>query len=125
MEKRCKECGAPLAGRSDKQFCCDGCRTAYHNRLYRAQRQPEAVVECILRRNRRLLSQVHSGGRKSVWLSQLSRLGFDAHFFTAKQPRGIFAAALYHCYEYTFTIRLGRICSIKKLPGKEQIYENW
>ncbi len=125
MEKCCKECGAPLAGRADKQFCCDGCRTAYHNRIYRAQRHPAAVVECILRRNRRLLSQVHSVGRKSVRLSELSRLGFDHRFFTSREPRWLFAGALYHCYEYTFTICLGRICFIKKTPGREQISQNW
>lgn len=122
-EKQCKECGAPLAGRSDKQFCCDGCRTAYHNRLYRTQRLPEAAVECVLRRNRRLLAEVHSAGRGSVRLSDLSRRGFDSRFFTAMEPCGIFGTAVYHCYDYSFTIRLGRICSIKKMPGKEQIWQ--
>ena len=35
VEKRCPVCGTAVVGRIDKVFCCDDCRSYYHNARYR------------------------------------------------------------------------------------------
>ncbi len=34
IQRHCTECGQRLAGRSDKKFCNDQCRTAWHNKQH-------------------------------------------------------------------------------------------
>ena len=47
MERKCLQCGATIQGRADKKFCCDDCRTDYHNGL---RRQREKGLACFLNR---------------------------------------------------------------------------
>ena len=108
MERVCRECGAPLAGRSDKRFCCDDCRTAYHNRRYREADAVAVRVNRILRLNRRILTALHSAGIQCISLSDSRMGGFDRHYFTAMEKAPL-RRAVYHCYEYSFIIRRGRL----------------
>jgi len=37
--RKCLECGRPVAGRIDKKYCCDDCRTSAWNRQYRERKR--------------------------------------------------------------------------------------
>jgi hypothetical protein len=36
--KRCKTCGYKFAGRSDRKFCSDICRSDFHNKKYKREK---------------------------------------------------------------------------------------
>lgn len=113
MERKCRECGAPVSGRSDKRFCSDDCRTAFHNRRYRIAAKPMAPVNRILRRNRTLLEKVYAAGKRSVPLADIRLKGYDSRYATAVEHH-IWRPRRYHCYEYSFTIRNGILTDLTK-----------
>ena len=113
MERFCRECGAPLSGRSDKKFCSDACRTAFHNRQYYIEKRPTQAINRILRQNRWLLERVYLSGRRKVSLDELQRIGYDMRFAT-RVERSALGASRYHCYEYSYSIRHGAIIRLEK-----------
>lgn len=113
MERFCRECSAPLAGRSDKHFCSDSCRTAYHNRRYRKEERDTGAVNVVLRRNRRILSAVYKSGLNHIKLTDSRMKGYDRNYFTSVRRR-LLRPAVYHCYEYSYTIRGGSIVNLAK-----------
>ena len=113
MERFCRECGAPISGRSDKKFCCDDCRTAWHNRRYYQRQRAMSVVNRILMRNHDILDLIHSAGVRSIRLTDMRLNGFDRRYFTSVE-KGLMGPPRYHLYEYTFSIISGRICRIRK-----------
>lgn len=113
MERFCRECGAPLTGRKDKQFCNDDCRTAWHNRKYYNRLREMAEVNRILRRNHTLLESVHSLGLRSIRLSDRRLAGYDVHFFTSIE-KPLIGPVVYHLYEYSYRIRGNKICRLAK-----------
>lgn len=113
MERLCRECSAPLTGRSDKQFCSDSCRTAFHNRQYRSQGRQTGAINAILRRNRKILSETQAAGLTGIGLKNSRMNGFDRRFFTAMEQRPLHAT-VYHCYEFSYIIRGGRLEHLQK-----------
>lgn len=101
MDKTCCECGDPIKGRSDKRFCCDTCRNAYHNRVNCDANNFVRNVNNVLRRNRRILETMMNHGAPAISRYQLVRLGFDFRFFThyIPEPEGL---DQYFCYEYGY-----------------------
>ena len=108
MERICRECGTPLSGRSDKQFCSDACRTAFHNRRYNEEGRGATEINRILRLNHRILAALHSAGIRSILLSDSRMKGYDPRYFTAMEKLPL-RRPVYHCYEYSFIIRSGRL----------------
>lgn len=113
MGKVCRECAAPLAGRSDKQFCSDACRTAYHNRKYREQWHDTARINRILRANRRILALLCETGVREISLADDRLKGFDFRYCTAVKRYPLRRTA-YRCYEFGYLIAGGRICRITR-----------
>ena len=113
MERFCRECGTPLAGRSDKLFCSDDCRTLFHNRRYDAARVPTGEVNRILRYNRSLLERLCEPGVSSLRLSDERLLGFNIRYFTSVERRGL-RPSEYGCYEFSYRLAHGRMYAIKK-----------
>lgn len=113
MERICRECGAPLTGRSDKKFCSDSCRTSYHNRRYCAMLSKAAAVNRTLMRNRKILEAVYDKGIKRISLTDNSLAGFDKRYFTSVETP-LLRAAVYHCYEFSYVLRKGRLCRLAK-----------
>jgi len=83
-EKRtCLECGDMLAGRADKKFCDDQCRSHYNNRRNSDATSGMRNVNNILRRNRRILvALVSDAGKRKVARMQLAGRGFDFRYHT-------------------------------------------
>jgi len=102
VNKKCLECGAGLAGRTDKKFCDQTCRSGYHNSLYREETVDLRKIDKIMRRNRRILQTHVRAGRSKIHRVLLLDSGFDFKYFThfmedkgGKQYR--------FCYEYGYS----------------------
>ena len=83
MEKRqCLECGDRMAGRKDKKFCCDQCRSAHFNRQNTEQTNFMRNITNLLRRNRRILCDLNPKGKAMVSKTDLLEEGFKFTYFT-------------------------------------------
>jgi DNA-directed RNA polymerase subunit M/transcription elongation factor TFIIS len=58
MKKQCKECGSLMHGRSDKKFCSDLCRNAYHNKRTAILNPAVKRINRALQKNRSILALV-------------------------------------------------------------------
>ncbi len=81
-KRQCLECKEKLVGRKDQKFCCDYCRNTYNNKLNEDSNKAVRNINRILRKNRRILSQLNPKGKSKVHLIQLAELGFNFHYFT-------------------------------------------
>jgi len=82
MNRICLDCGAPVKGRSDKKFCSDQCRNNYNNRLNRTSTNLVRNVHGLLRKNRKILSDLYLDGKTKVHKDALFALGYNFGFFT-------------------------------------------
>jgi predicted nucleic acid-binding Zn ribbon protein len=82
--KVCKECGEPIQGRSDKQFCSDACRNMYHYRANNAPINYVRNVVNVLKRNRRILAELNNGpdGKAKVHRERLLERGYNFLYHT-------------------------------------------
>ncbi|MEI9918607.1 MAG: hypothetical protein WDO14_07370 [Bacteroidota bacterium] len=85
MERQCTECGQRIIGRSDKKFCNDQCRTAWHNRLKGEEYIFMKSTNNILKRNRNILASLIDDGRTEIRSVTLTKLGFQFGYFTRTQ----------------------------------------
>lgn len=83
LKGSCLECNTGYRGRTDKKFCSDYCRNAYHNRLNRDSNNLVRTVNNRLRKNYRILKRItDSPGEGPVRRTQLADLGFDFNTIT-------------------------------------------
>ncbi|WMI70058.1 hypothetical protein [Mangrovimonas sp. YM274] len=80
---KCLKCRKKLKGRSDKKFCNDHCKSAYH---YRKSLEGELKfyndVLRVLRNNRKILKLYNRAGKSTVRCEVLLKEGFNPNFFT-------------------------------------------
>jgi hypothetical protein len=76
------DCGTPLAGRVDKKFCNDLCRTNYHNKEKREDSQLMRNINAILKKNRNILKSLNPVGKAKVKKQELVSQGFNFKYFT-------------------------------------------
>jgi hypothetical protein len=95
-ERLCIECGQRIVGRTDKKFCNDHCRTAWHNKLHAHATSYVKNVNNILRKNRKILAGLAVGGKRKVETSLLAGLGFEFGYFTSVEK------ATRYCYEQAY-----------------------
>jgi len=102
VEKKCLDCGEKIRGRTDKKFCSDQCRNNYNNRLNRDTNNFVRNVHSLLRKNRRILSDLFNDNKKRVHKDALFALGYNFSFFThvieASDGRKV-----QYCFEYGFS----------------------
>jgi hypothetical protein len=101
VEKKCLDCGDIIRGRTDKKFCSDQCRNNYNNRLNRDSNNFVRNVHGLLRKNRRILSDLYSEGRLKVHKDALFALGYNFSFFThvIETTQG---RKYHYCFEYGY-----------------------
>lgn len=80
--KTCLNCGEKIKGRSDKKFCSDYCRNQYNNSLNRDENNYVRNINNILRKNRRILSELNPDGKNSVHKNKIVEKGFNFNYFT-------------------------------------------
>ena len=100
MKKSCKECGEPFLGRTDKKFCGDLCRNAYHNKSNGYRNALIRHVNHKLRRNRSILAELYSQEVLKISLEELSFMGFDLRFYT--QENRLSNQNYRFCYDFGY-----------------------
>lgn len=105
-EKKCEECSSPIAGRTDKRFCSDQCRSTFNNRLTLDDTKLIRNTNNILRRNRRILLSLARGGVTLIRQHSLLTRGFDFEYFTSS-VRTKAGKRFFYCYDQGY-IRTGK-----------------
>jgi hypothetical protein len=83
MERKCLDCGEIIYGRVDKKFCSDQCRNNYNNRMNTDNSVVVRNVNAILRKNRRILSElIPSEGKINLHKDKLINKGFNFNYIT-------------------------------------------
>jgi hypothetical protein len=83
MNTSCLECSEKITGRADKKFCCDQCRTQFHNRATASEARVMREVNAVLRKNRRILSDILGDSEVTrIPREKLLTRGFDFTFST-------------------------------------------
>ncbi|HPF68398.1 MAG: hypothetical protein R2810_17325 [Flavobacteriales bacterium] len=82
--RTCLQCGDKLMGRTDKRFCSDACRNLYHYNANNASINYVRNVVNVLKRNRRILSELNDGpeGTKKVHRDRLLEKGYNFLYHT-------------------------------------------
>jgi len=111
MERNCLRCGAPVHGRIDKKFCCDDCRTDYHNELRRKREKEFREVNRILAANWRILTDNLHDGRSRLSAAELAARNFNFQIFTASELR-FPGRRTFWCYNYAYRISRSGIVHI-------------
>lgn len=104
VERKCLDCGDTLRGRSDKKFCSDQCRNNYNNKLNRDSNNFVRNVHGLLRKNRRILSDLVAEGKTVIHKDALYALGYNFSFFThiVESKEG---TKFQYCFDYGFSER--------------------
>ena len=99
--KNCLDCGAPIMGRTDKKFCSDSCRNNYNNKLNSNSNNYMRNINNILRKNRRILSDLNPEGKAKVPTKKLLEKGFNFNYYTNtyQTKKG---ATYFYCYDYGY-----------------------
>ncbi|WP_439697038.1 hypothetical protein ACFGVS_00750 [Mucilaginibacter sp. AW1-7] len=129
-QKNCLECGLPLgAGRSDRKFCNDICRTAFNNRRRAGditkpaaahearpgQRSPDRdsaaikKVQDILVSNRSKLMHMHSLYETSMGLNEFYGFGVNLKYFTSEYNDDYYDKVFRMCFDYGYHIDGDRV----------------
>ena len=101
MNGHCIDCGKILRGRSDKRFCDDYCRNHHYNQLHRDDNSFLRLVNKILKKNQRILKNLHTESKFRVSGQLLLELGFDFRYAT-HQANADSAEPCICCYEYGY-----------------------
>jgi len=100
---KCLYCDEEIKGRSDKKFCDNNCKSAWH----KAQANPKEAeikrINKILRRNRSVLKFYSPQGKTTVRKKFLVDQGYNFKYFTqvykTKNDN-----VYYLCYDYGFML---------------------
>ena len=82
LERVCLECGDQLKGRKDQKYCSDYCRNTFNNRINEDATNMVRRINRILRKNRRILSELNPTGKRTIDALVLAEEGFNFHYFT-------------------------------------------
>lgn len=110
-----------MSGRSDKRFCCDSCRSNWHNSKAHENDRPVRQINGILRRNRNILQHYYETGRRHIGKHELNGTAFNPEFYTSRT--GWLVARRYCCYDiYYRALPGGSIYLLKaqKLMGEAE-----
>ena len=97
----CTECGRSFTGRSDKKFCTDLCRSAFHNRVKQKEREPVNHTNRILMKNRKILEAMVEKSTYETSFEKMVESGFNfSHFTSIEYNRK--SGVVCYCYEYAY-----------------------
>ncbi len=93
----CLYCNKELKGRSDKKFCSDECRNAWHNDVAKKDEKEIKRIINILKKNRKILRGLHDNATgKKAKKELMMRKGFSFDYVTQVQGSYRF------CFEYGY-----------------------
>jgi len=100
--RKCVECGSEIDGRVDKLFCMPSCKSIYHYKRKKAQKNSLfKKIDKQLKLNRRLLAQFNQAGKSVIRKQNLIQNGFNPKYFTHYWKNKAGDVYLF-CYEYGF-----------------------
>ncbi|MBN2164918.1 MAG: hypothetical protein JW717_01440 [Marinilabiliaceae bacterium] len=101
-KKTCLFCNKPLNGRSDKKFCDEQCKSAFHNKNIESKEAYIRFVNKQLRTNRSALRKACPEGKATVRKQFLISLGMNFTYCTHnwKSNNG---NTYFFCYDYGYT----------------------
>ena len=110
----CLECGHKINyGRTDKKFCCEGCRTKYNNEQTKAGRAYRRRVMKAIAGNYTILDSLLKAGITSVDLFDIVNSGFVLDAVTSHhRVRG---HDEYACFDIKYILTPSRISRITKI----------
>ena len=112
----CLECGSRIRyGRTDKKFCCDECKTNYHNNQAKAGRNFRNKVIAIINRNYEILNELIRSGVTSADLMDLTAAGFTPGIVTSYRRYGKHDE--FTCYDIKYVMTKTRLFSIMKIQN--------
>ncbi|WP_448104343.1 hypothetical protein [Pedobacter panaciterrae] len=124
----CENCGKPLAGRTDKRFCHDGCK----NTFSRVKKQAEQVAEHenlpeifrIIKRNYELINTSNLPKENEEFLYYDDMSGLLAQGFKSKSFTSVFTdenVKTWHCiFDVGFHLD-GKFMEVGWLPKQVEI----
>lgn len=94
----CIYCGEKLTGRSDKKFCDNQCRSAYHNAFPNQRKIFINRIDKILHRNQKILEFANPEGQTKINRDFLEQQGFNFNYYTNiyRSKKG---GTYYFCYD--------------------------
>jgi len=99
---KCLECNEIINGRTDKKFCSQYCKSAYHYKQnLRKDKTRFQKIDKILKKNRKILKQFNRAGKATVVKAILLNEGFNPKYFTNYWKAKNNNLYLF-CYEYGF-----------------------
>lgn len=102
--KYCTYCDATIRGRSDKRFCNDACRNAYHNEMNKESSTVVHRINRSLKYNRKILSRFLTPVQETIEIRKdlLLLSGFNFMYFTHTM---VSDGIQYHfCYDVGYQI---------------------
>lgn len=97
----CENCGANIAGRSDKKFCNDYCRNTYNNKIPNDVTEQIRPVVAILSANRKILKEALAKSEGELIDKQvLIYLGFNPRYCT--EHKELNGEQYYFSFEFGF-----------------------
>lgn len=98
----CLDCGKEIEGRIDKIFCDAQCKSSYHYKKKKADKDSLfKKIDLQLKLNRNLLKHFNQAGKAEIRKEKLIAAGFNPKYFTHywKNTKG---DVYLFCYEYGF-----------------------
>lgn len=121
MKKKCLDCGDSIIGRSDKKFCSDMCRNAYHNKYNGYRNALIRHVNNKLRKNRKILFELEKSNKLYLSREELSITGFDWQYFTEERKSN--EGTSRYCYDYGIYLENEERLSVITKPYSGRNYD--
>ena len=118
----CLECGDQIEyGRTDKKFCCEGCRMKYHYTASRMSKTYRRKILKTLSRNYSILESLVNADTVSMDLTDLIPMGFVPGVVTSHIRCG--KHEVYNCFDIKYIMTATRIYSIGKIQNLSVILQ--
>lgn len=122
--RTCLECLEKIAGRKDKKFCCDQCRTSHYNKVHAEENSMVKKINTTLKKNRKILEYCFQNKCTKLSRTQLLQAGFDFFFFTHERILKSNNAYRF-CYEYGYMEKESSTITIIRNEGEiRSIWKN-
>ena len=108
----CLQCGKKIAGRTDKVFCSDRCRSLYNYHKSRNRVLVRARIMNALEKNYSLLDALIRLGVHEAEVGELELMGFKTGCATHFTERGKLRE--YWCFDIRYDISGGRLFNLRR-----------
>ena len=112
----CLQCGDRIRyGSQDKKFCCEACKTNYHNKLTKESRHFKRMVLSRLNRNYDILESILCSGMNSADMTDLLTMGFSPNIATSYCTlRG---HTEYSCFDIKYRLTPSKVTGVSKIQN--------